>query len=114
MLVERPKSEFQQRNDALRGVLSKLDAHRPGEAAHANRVATYAVAIGFRMGLAGEALLALKEAALLHDVGKLTIDGALLRKSDAFDHEDRAAAQLHTILFVKRFPGQSGLSDAAR
>lgn len=108
MLAEEPSMKALERNDILRRVLAKLDAHRPGEKAHAERVAVYAVATGARMGLRGTQLVALKEAALLHDVGKLTIDGGLLQKT-SFDQEDRAAAQLHTILFVKAMPGADWL-----
>lgn len=96
------------RNDTLRKVLGQLERHRPGERAHADRVAVYAVATGFRLGLRGEDLEILRESALLHDVGKLTIDANLLKK-ESFDQEDRAAAQLHTILFVKAMPAPEWL-----
>ncbi len=76
-----------------------LDSHHPGEEAHAQRVAVYAVAIGQRMGLGAEELVTLKEAALLHDLGKLSVDPALLSKKDAFTNEDLHAIQMHSILF---------------
>ena len=108
MLAKAPMEMTQDRNSVLKKVLEKLDAHRPGEKAHAERVSVYAVATGNRMGLKGSQLLDLKEAAMLHDVGKLTIDAAILKKP-AFDQEDLAAAQLHTILFVKAMPGPEWL-----
>lgn len=108
MLKDKKSMSNADRNEVLRRVLEQLENHRSGEKAHAERVAVYAVATAHRMGMKGEDLATMREAALLHDVGKLTIDAGLLQKP-AFDQEDRAAAQLHTILFVKAMPGPEWL-----
>jgi len=99
MLMDKAPESQQERNRSARGFLRTLDCHHPGEEAHGQRVAVYAVAIGQRMGLGAEELLTLKEAALLHDLGKLSVDPALLSKTDAFTNEDIHAIQMHSILF---------------
>lgn len=96
---EREMAHQRERNASARSLLRVLDAHHPGEEAHAQRVAVYAVAIGQRLGLEPSDLLTLKEAALLHDVGKLSVDPELLAKKGAYTAEETASVQLHSILF---------------
>ena len=48
--------------------------------AHAYRVAALAASVGGRCGLREEDMASLERAALLHDVGKLAMPDALLRK----------------------------------
>lgn len=50
------------------------------------------------MGLELEELRQLREAALLHDIGKLRVDRSILVKSGAFSAEERDQVQLHSIL----------------
>lgn len=68
-------------NQAVRALLGRLDRHDAGQRAHATRVAVYAVAAGERLGLSDEDLATLRLAALLHDVGKLALEPALLSKA---------------------------------
>lgn len=94
------------RNDEIRKLLGLLDGHRPGEAAHAQRVAVYAVAMGERLGLPPEKLVILKEAALLHDLGKLGVDARILAKSGELNEDALPKVRLHAELFAKtHLPG---------
>jgi putative nucleotidyltransferase with HDIG domain len=52
---------------------------------HSTRVAQYAMTIGRAMGLPAEQLAALELGALLHDVGKIGIPDAILRKPGPLD-----------------------------
>ena len=87
------------RNDEIRALLTKLEAHAPGEKAHAERVAVYAVATGERLGLQDDQLQNLRWAAELHDIGKLQIESQMLTslKPDMVTlrtHADRGAELL--------------------
>jgi HD-GYP domain-containing protein (c-di-GMP phosphodiesterase class II) len=75
-----------------------LDRHSPSERGHAERVAVYAVAIGDRLGLDDEALLNLRYAALLHDVGKISVDAQLLQKMGQLSEEELDALRLHALI----------------
>ena len=99
MLMDKAPVSRQERNKSARAYLRLLDGHHPGEEAHAQRVAVYAVAIGHHLGMDADELVTLKEAALLHDLGKLSVDPSLLSKKDAFTNEDLHAVQMHSILF---------------
>lgn len=58
----------------------------------------YAVATGGAMGLDEELLLLLRYAALLHDVGKISVDETLLRKMGRLSDEEMNALRLHSLI----------------
>lgn len=57
---------------------AELEAALPEEANHADRVAVYAVATAEKLGLSDEALLQVRFAAAVHDLGKLDLSPELL------------------------------------
>lgn len=87
-----------ERNDQIRTLLQSLDKRVPGEAAHAERVAVYATATGYEMGVRGEALQQLRYAATLHDVGKTTLDPGPLLRLGPLTSEERTQMQSHVTL----------------
>ncbi|HWA83873.1 MAG TPA: HD domain-containing phosphohydrolase, partial [Fimbriimonadaceae bacterium] len=87
-----------ERNDVIRSLLSRLDRHSPSERGHAERVAVYAVATGEALGLDDESLLRLRYAALLHDVGKISIDAQLLSKIGRLTDQEMDALRLHAMI----------------
>jgi len=87
-----------QRNDIIRSLLERLDRHSPAEKGHAERVAVYAVATGEELGLKDESLLNLRYAAMLHDVGKISVDAGLLRKVGSLTDEEMNALRLHSMI----------------
>lgn len=92
------RTEAMERNAILNELLMKLDHHMPSERGHAERVAVYAVATGEKMGLGDEALLDLRYAATLHDVGKIRVDRELLTKMGKLDESELAAMRLHAAI----------------
>ena len=94
----RTNPSAEERNDQIRSLLASLDRRVPGEAAHAERVAVYATATAYEMGIRGESLQQVRWAAALHDVGKTSLDpGPLLRMGPLSDDE-RKQMQSHTTL----------------
>ena len=79
--------------------------------AHVNRVASYAVAIyeqwASRAGLSQEEIEksrdVLRMAAMLHDVGKVAISDAILKKPGSFTPEEYAVMKQHTYLGARLF-----------
>jgi HD-GYP domain-containing protein (c-di-GMP phosphodiesterase class II) len=82
----------------IRSLLTRLDRHSPSERGHAERVAVYAVATGDALGLDEEFLINLRYAALLHDVGKTSVDAHLLRKLGKLTEEEMDALRLHALI----------------
>ena len=66
--------------------------------AHTRRVAATAHAIGQRLGLDAENLRLLELAAPLHDVGKIGIPDAVLRKGGVLTTRERAVMRRHTLI----------------
>jgi putative two-component system response regulator len=64
--------------------------------AHSRRVGRTAVRIASRMGLDAEYLEQLREAAALHDIGKLALPHGMLEKPGPLSEEERLLMQAHT------------------
>jgi putative two-component system response regulator len=66
--------------------------------AHTRRVAATARAVAEALGLDAEALRLLELAAPLHDVGKIGVPDAILRKAGTLDDGERAVMRRHTLI----------------
>jgi putative nucleotidyltransferase with HDIG domain len=65
---------------AIKALAMALDARDPYTAGHSERVSIVSVAIGRHLDLADDQLEILRLGALLHDIGKIGISDAVLRK----------------------------------
>jgi diguanylate cyclase (GGDEF)-like protein/putative nucleotidyltransferase with HDIG domain len=63
---------------------------------HAQAVAGYAVALGEEIGLKAESLLALRRAALLHDIGKVAVRAEIIEKGEPLTEDEMAEFRLHS------------------
>jgi putative two-component system response regulator len=80
---------------ALARAVEAKDAYTEG---HLHRMAEYSVGIGERLGLDGPELLALRYGALLHDVGKVGVDEAIIRKDGPLTAEEYALVRQHPLI----------------
>lgn len=72
---------------------------------HLRRVGELAAAVARRMGLPEEEVAVLGRAAPLHDVGKIAIPDAILRKPGPLDPEETAVMRTHTLLGARILEG---------
>ncbi|WP_199423394.1 HD domain-containing phosphohydrolase [Actinotalea solisilvae] len=79
----------------LLALVSALNAHDRTTFSHSARVQAYSALIGRELGLSREDVARLSWAALLHDVGKLEVPGALLTKSGRPTDEEWARLAEH-------------------
>ena len=63
---------------------------------HTRRVCDYSLTIGAGLGLASNVLDTLKLSAILHDIGKIGVSDAILRKAGPLDHDEFLQMQQHT------------------
>lgn len=82
-------------NDSLQALSSALDSRDNETNGHSFRVTSYALRLGEEMGLSREELQALGRGALLHDVGKIGVPDAILRKPDKLTEEEWAIMKQH-------------------
>jgi HD-GYP domain-containing protein (c-di-GMP phosphodiesterase class II) len=80
---------------ALDGLLAVLTQSNPDAYAHAYRVAALAASVGCAMHLPPEDMAALERAALLHDIGKLAMPDAVLRKPAPLTVEEQDIIRQH-------------------
>lgn len=72
-----------------------IDARDPFTAGHSGRVAEYADHIAAGMGLDAVARMEMRRGALFHDLGKIVIPDAVLRKPGRLDAQERQIVEQH-------------------
>ena len=78
--------------EALGNALDLKDAETEG---HSKRVTAFTIAIARAMGISGDQIRVIARGAFLHDIGKMAIPDAILRKPGALDPEEVAIMREH-------------------
>lgn len=106
IMVERIKNNIEQlRNlveekkrllvDLVSAIAATIDEKDPYTRGHSERVSNYAVEIGRSLGLSQDELYKIKVGGVLHDVGKIGIEDAVLKKPAKFTEEEYAIMKQH-------------------
>jgi len=82
----------------LEALMEALDARDTETQGHSRRVAEYTVAVARRMGIDEPELTQFRWGALLHDVGKIGIPDAILRKPGPLDADEWLVMMQHPEL----------------
>jgi putative nucleotidyltransferase with HDIG domain len=64
---------------------------------HSERVMSYALALAEKLGLTGDEKDTLRYGAYLHDIGKIDIETAVLRKETSLNEDEWKAMKSHTV-----------------
>jgi putative two-component system response regulator len=102
---------------ALDGLLTVLTISDRDQYAHAYRVSALAASVGCAMQLADDDMAALERAALLHDVGKLAMPEAVLRKPAPLTVEELQLIHTHPQIaadLIGRVPYLEPAADLVR
>jgi putative two-component system response regulator len=94
--------------------MARLD---PLTYAHSERVARIAVGIGAELQLPADDLEELRLSAILHDIGKIAINGSLLKKSEQLSNTEFARVRNHAELgytLLCNIPGLERFAPVAR
>jgi diguanylate cyclase (GGDEF)-like protein len=115
--VSPQKSEEAVRQRSLLSTVTQLakavDSKSRWTAGHSERVATYAVAIAQSFDLPEDRVSSIRQAALLHDVGKIGIRDSILTKEQPLNLEELDDLQRHSELGRAMLAG-AGLPEIAR
>jgi diguanylate cyclase (GGDEF)-like protein/putative nucleotidyltransferase with HDIG domain len=95
-------------------LLQALQERSPELRDHLVDVAKLAAEVGRRLGMSGEELDQLKQAAQLHDVGKMAIPDAILRKPGPLDREEWEFIRGHTVVGERIVSAAPSLAQVSR
>jgi HD-GYP domain-containing protein (c-di-GMP phosphodiesterase class II) len=97
----------------VRQLVERIDAHDGYTAGHSEEVVEWCCAVGERLRLSLPDLLELELGALLHDVGKVRLPGAILRKPGPLSREERGLVNRHPIWGAELLESVPGLEPVA-
>ena len=81
----------------LAALSQAIESRDPSTGGHSDRVSALAEVVAQRLGWTRSRLGALRLGALLHDVGKLSLDDALLRKPGPLDEREFGEVKRHPL-----------------
>ena len=93
----------------IESLVSTLDAKDPYTRGHSERVARIARCIGEELGLPEEDLEDIYQSGLLHDIGKIGVNDAILLKPDDLTAEEFEEVKLHPEIGDRILSGISSL-----
>lgn len=97
----------------VRALLARLEDKDVSTEQHTRRVAELAVMLGESLGLSGGRLRHLALAGLLHDIGKLSVPGAILGKAGALTDDEFDLIKLHPV-WGDELLAELGYSESVR
>jgi len=97
-LYEEQQGTYLNTVQALVSAIEASDAYTRG---HSERVTRYSLALARQMKLPSDSLNRLEQAAILHDIGKIGVDVALLHKEEELSSADIDILQQHPIIGVR-------------
>jgi diguanylate cyclase (GGDEF)-like protein/putative nucleotidyltransferase with HDIG domain len=97
--ITHANDSIRQYNDELLLTLAKvIDTRDPSVAGHSARVADFAVAIAQDLAMPASQVEEIRQAALLHDIGKIGISERILHKPDKLTDEEYELIKTHADL----------------
>jgi diguanylate cyclase (GGDEF)-like protein len=104
------RSSSVQSRDVLLQALAEL---RPELGSHVDAVTVLAEDVARRLGLASHAVEQVRDAAQLHDIGKIAIPDAILNKPGPLDEEEWIFMRRHTIIGQRIVSAAPALAEVA-
>jgi putative two-component system response regulator len=90
--------ELERAESVLYALAQSIEGKDPYTQNHCERLATFAVELGRRIGVSSEELTALRRAGILHDIGKVAVPDAILLKPGRLTAEEYRIMQEHPVV----------------
>ncbi len=90
--------ELEEAETVLFSLALGIEAKDPYTEGHCQRLASYAVELGRRVGLPEDQLTALRRAGIVHDIGKLGVPESILQKPGPLSGRERDAMMQHSVI----------------
>lgn len=112
--IARANQAIQSLNDEMLEMMARiLDARDPYTGGHAAKVADYASAIARELGMSDEQVKTVRQAALLHDIGKVAIADHVLYKPSRLTDEEYEYVKQHVTIGANLLEQSQGLKHLA-
>lgn len=98
----------------LKALVAALDTRDTDTCGHSERVVSFSLRLGEELGLAREQMRSLEYGSLLHDIGKIGIPDAILRKPASLTTKEWETMREHPTLGQRILRGIKFLEGAAR
>jgi putative two-component system response regulator len=98
----------------LKALVAALETRDQETHGHSERVVSFSLRLGQEMGLGDEQMRSLEFGALLHDIGKIGVPDAVLRKPARLTEEEWAEMRLHPVHGQQILSGIGFLEGASR
>jgi putative nucleotidyltransferase with HDIG domain len=98
----------------LRALTAALEARDSETHGHSERVVNFSLRLGREMGLDAEQMRSLEFGSLLHDIGKIGVPDAILRKPAALDESEWVRMREHPLHGQRILRGIEFLEGASR
>ena len=98
--------------EIIRSLAEAIEAKDPYTRGHCNRVTKLSCALGMEIGLSKEDLEILEYGALLHDIGKIGVNEAILHKPSKLSEEEYKEIKLHPLVGDRIISGIEFLNRA--
>jgi len=98
MYFEKVLDRNKLKNTTINEIIKMLHEHYPREEEHSKRVSEICEIIGKKMGLSEDEIKKLKEAAFLHDIGKISLGEGLLYNPEILDGYEEKKMKEHPII----------------
>ena len=96
--LKRFTDELERAESVLFSLAESIEGKDPYTKGHCERLSRYSVALGRKLGLSPEQLVALDRAGIVHDVGKVAVPDAILLKPARLDDKERQLMQEHAVI----------------
>jgi response regulator RpfG family c-di-GMP phosphodiesterase len=111
--LERAARDLQLQAAGAKTLIAAVEARDAYTGEHSQAVVEHAVAVARRLGLSEEQVVDVSHVALLHDVGKIAIPDAILRKQGRLTEEEWGVMRTHPIASERLISNAEGLGHLA-
>ncbi len=99
--VKRLNEELEQTRNVIYSLATALEANDPYTHGHSNRVSNLSVEIAKLIGLSKKEQKTIKEASILHDIGKIGINVSIIHKPGPLTQEEYSVIKEHPVIGEK-------------
>lgn len=107
-------AEVEELEDVVISLARTLDAKDKYTEGHSERVCQYAMFLGERIGLKEAKLETLRIGALIHDIGKISLDLSLLNKVEKLNYDEFEEIKMHPVWGKNILNPHKSLEDVSK